>query len=90
MGSISHHIMPLVINSLRGGHTHKHTYRRLHRNNFNKPGAPPCGWRVAGLKTDFNFYLEITGPAKTGAAVPFPPALERVKKITGCHLISTQ
>ena len=27
MGSISHHITPLVINSLGGGHTHKHTYR---------------------------------------------------------------
>ena len=30
MGSISHHIMPLIINSLGGGHTHtqthKHTY----------------------------------------------------------------
>ena len=27
MGSISHHITPLVIDSLGGGHTHKHTYR---------------------------------------------------------------
>ena len=26
MGSISHHIMPLVINSLRAGHTNTHTY----------------------------------------------------------------
>ena len=25
MESISHHIMPLVINSLRGGHTHTHS-----------------------------------------------------------------
>ena len=55
MGSISRHIMPLVINSLGGGHTHththththkhthKHTYRRPHRNNYKKPGAhrPP-------------------------------------------------
>ena len=33
--------MPLVIKSLRGGHTHTntHTYKRLHRNNFKKPGA---------------------------------------------------
>ena len=28
MGSISHHIMPLVINSLGGGHTHTHAYIR--------------------------------------------------------------
>ena len=27
MGSISHHITPLVIDSLGGGHTHKQTYR---------------------------------------------------------------
>ena len=40
MGSISHHIAPLVISSLGGGHTHthKHIYRRPHRNNFKKPG----------------------------------------------------
>ena len=42
------------------------------------------------VKTDFNFYLEKTGSAKTGAAIPFPPALERVRKITDCHLTSTQ
>ena len=31
MGSISHHIMPLVINSLGGGQTHtrKHTHTRI-------------------------------------------------------------
>jgi len=29
-GSISHHIMPLVINSLRGGHTHTHTRTYSH------------------------------------------------------------
>ena len=26
VGSISHHITPLVIKSLEGGHTHKHTH----------------------------------------------------------------
>ena len=32
--------MPLIINSFRGGHTHNtHTHRRLHQNNFKKPGA---------------------------------------------------
>ena len=41
MESISHHIMPLVIDSLEGGHTHKHT-RTLtftDRSNSKKPGA---------------------------------------------------
>ena len=30
---------PLDINSLRDGHRNTHTCRRLHRNNFKKPGA---------------------------------------------------
>ena len=47
MGSISHHITPLVINSLGGGHTHTHTHTRIHphRNNTKKPGARrPRAW----------------------------------------------
>ena len=50
MGSITHHIMPLVNNSLGGGdtHTHKYTYRCPHRNNFKKPDMR--GWRMPGLK----------------------------------------
>ena len=50
MGSISHHIMPLVINSLRGGHTHATTHKSLQifvdRSNSKKPGAcqPACTW----------------------------------------------
>ena len=32
---VSHHIMPLVINSLGGGH--KDTYRHTNKNNFKKP-----------------------------------------------------
>ena len=45
MGSISYHIMPLVINNLGADththtYTHKHIYRSLlYRNNFKKPGA---------------------------------------------------
>ena len=31
MGSISHHIMPLVINSLGGGHTHVNTHTYAYR-----------------------------------------------------------
>ena len=49
--SISCHIMPLVINSLGGAHTHKHThthtYRHPHRNNFKKPGE--CDQCASGL-----------------------------------------
>jgi len=35
-GFISHHITPLVINSLGGGDTHTHI---ADKNNFKKPGA---------------------------------------------------
>ena len=38
MESISHHITPLVINSLGGGHTHILTF--VDRSNTKKPGAP--------------------------------------------------
>ena len=54
MGSISHHIMPLVINSLGGRHTHMHTYRCAHRNNFKKPGHRPVhAWFKNAKKVDF-------------------------------------
>ena len=54
MEFISHHISPLVIDSLGGGHTHTHTHKHTsthtntqshthtdnpHRTNFKKPGA---------------------------------------------------
>ena len=46
MESISHHITPLVINSLRDRHTHKYTHTHTHtrtdnphRINFKKPGT---------------------------------------------------
>ena len=41
MGFISHHITPLVINSLGGGHTCKHTRIQTFadRSNSKKPGA---------------------------------------------------
>ena len=32
MGPVSHHNMPLVINSLRGGHTNTHTHTHTHAN----------------------------------------------------------
>ena len=37
MGSISHHITPLVINSLGGGHTHVLMHTDIY--NFKKPGT---------------------------------------------------
>ena len=50
--SISHHITPLVIHSLGGGHTDTHTHSRIHphRSDFKKPGAR-CGRHAPGLKT---------------------------------------
>ena len=44
MGSLSHHIMPLVVHSLGGGHTHKHTCIRTFadRSNSKKPGVRPA------------------------------------------------
>ena len=50
MGFISHHITPLVINSLGGEHTLTHT-DDLHSINFKKPGGPACDRRTPGLKT---------------------------------------
>ena len=38
MGFVSHHIMPLLINSLRGGHIYKHA-DLLDKSNFKKSGA---------------------------------------------------
>ena len=50
IGSISHHITPLVINSLGGGHTHANTHMHtfVDRSNSKKPGA---GRSAPGLKT---------------------------------------
>ena len=59
MESISLHITPLVINSL-GVDTHTHMYRRLHKNNFKKPGAPATGQRMPDLKIINCYYNAIT------------------------------
>ena len=43
------YIMPLVINSLGGGHTHTHANTHTndpHRINFKKPGTPAVGARL--------------------------------------------
>ena len=62
MGSISHHITPLVINSLGGGHTHKHAYRRLQTKQFLETRhTPAAGQRVPGLKTQNLLYTNTGG-----------------------------
>ena len=50
MGSISHHITPVVINGLGRGHTHTHT-DNPHRINFKKLGVrqPMPGLKMMGL-----------------------------------------
>ena len=51
-GSISHHIMPLVINNLGGRHTHTHAYRHRGQKQFQEIShALAFGWRAPGLKT---------------------------------------
>ena len=54
MGSISHHIMPLLINSLGGRHTNTHTdiYRQ---SNSKKPGAHLPEPRAPGLITEAGY-----------------------------------
>ena len=70
MRSISHHIIPLVINSLGHGHTHTHTHTHthkhthtnmhtddLHRINFKKPGEHWPQGGMSGLNTDIKIIL---------------------------------
>ena len=56
--SISHHITPLVINGLGGGHTdtHTHAYRHADQNNFKKPGTRGQRPHTPGLKI-INIHL---------------------------------
>ena len=54
MGSISHYIMPLVINSLGGRHTHRHP----HRNNIKKPDGHQL---AAGLYLVYKWDLFALG-----------------------------
>ena len=61
MGSISHHITPLVINSLGGGHTHTQAYRRsrteaILRNLVRAGLRPACAWFNNQPSTN-NWYL---------------------------------
>ena len=65
MESISRHIMPLVINSLGGGHTHMQASAQK---KIKKPDAPATGWRAPGLKT-INYYYNAI---KTKNLLKFP------------------
>ena len=59
--SILHHIMPLVINSLGGGHTHANTH--IHMQTIRTGSiletrrVQACGVRAPGLKTCVVIYL---------------------------------
>ena len=67
MGSISHHIIPLVVHSLGGGHTHTHTNTHkltriqtfTDRNNSKKPGTSRHTADVPGLKMKTYTYIGI-------------------------------
>ena len=62
MGSVSYHITPLVINSLRDGHTQTNTHIDIHgQSNFKKPGARrPAGWHAPGLKINGSYSYQYT------------------------------
>ena len=56
MGSISRHIMPLVSNSLRGGHTHTYKHSRTEailRNQVHAGHRPALAW----FKNDVRMYV---------------------------------
>ena len=75
MGSISHHITPLVINSLGGGHTHIQTFA-ADRSNSKKPGVrrlqPARSWFNNWQVKDWQmaFYL-LTFPTLNSAHVRY-------------------
>ena len=55
------HIMPLVINSLRGGHTHTHT-DVIDKSNFKTPGTFHSGpvytcFKNCSKQGDFSFHI---------------------------------
>ena len=52
MGSMSHHITPLVVNSLRGGHarTHTHIHTHTHTHTHTQTHTHTETRRAPGLK----------------------------------------
>ena len=65
MGSISHHITPLVVNSLGGGDTHTHTHTHIlkftDRSNSKKPGSHQP---VAGVRQVKKYNTELSESIK--------------------------
>ena len=58
MGSISHHITPLAINSLGGGYTHKHTHIQTStQKQFQETGRSPGLIKVV----DYQLHTLVTG-----------------------------
>ena len=59
MGSISHHIMPLVINSLGGGHTHMqtHTHTQTHIHTDIRGQKALCIFYFLHFRYNFHVYL---------------------------------
>ena len=102
MGSISHHIMPLVINSFGGGHTSTHPYIHLHRNNSKKPGAraglpAACAWfkNTFGIQSAVKYsriipeseYMSIL--VTTRSDIRMQPRLSILKKHYSGHIIAS-
>jgi len=63
-GSISHHITPLVINSLGGGHTHTHTHRYCGQKQFQETSHAGFSRHAPGLKTFLGFIGTYTSSLK--------------------------
>jgi len=73
-GSISHHIMPLVINSLEGRHTHRYTHTCKHthiadKSNFKKPVVRH--FFVPGLKSGLAIHNKYTIHSNTSTSVTY-------------------
>ena len=49
------YIMPLIINSLRGRHTHIHSYRHPYQNNFKETSTDQCSAGLSYIAFQFLF-----------------------------------
>ena len=59
MGFISCHITPLVINGLRGGHTHKHAHTHIRTETILRNQAPMRAWFNKTFSEFLNHYSTI-------------------------------
>ena len=76
MGSISHHITPLVINSLGGGHTHTHTHTHAYirtetilRNQARAGLRPARAWFKNGIGIEGQKVRKQVRDQRNGAQV---------------------